>query len=308
MQKTKRQHYVPKAYLRRYLQGGSTIFVFDKGNRSVFRTHIHNVAQERYFYDLPAEILNLKNESPQFLENVFSAIETEYASVLDEILRSIVRKGRFSPKHKPLLAFFIVVQFLRTRAYRQVQLQLREAMVEVINQDLLAERGLRLGYGYKDESANHFIRLFDPELLRTLTGILLRQVWIVWRNKTTIPFYISDNPVVMASRVQQEAGFASPGVEVILPLNSMMLLSVSDRRYFSNLVKHDRKVRNLYDVTEVEYYNRLQVIKSFRQVYSATEHFCLAKQVCEEMPEVCDPDRRRVEVKKQGDLVKFSPR
>lgn len=46
----------------------------------------------------------------------------------------------------------------------------------------------------------------------------------------------------------------------------------------------------------VTYYNSLQVFQSHRQVYCPTDSFALAEQVCRERPDVCSPDRDRIQV------------
>jgi hypothetical protein len=303
MQKTKRQHYVPQSYLRRFSEDDNSVFVFDKANNSVFESSTRNIAQERFFFELPKETIG--NEDPQVLEHIFSEMEAEYASLLDVILSSLARKRRFNPKRKTMMALFVAIQFLRTKEYRQDHAQQREAGLKVINQEL-AKEGLRLKYGYKDEAANHFIQVFDPELLNVITRALLSHIWIVWNNKTKHPFYTSDNPVVVASAIQEPAGFASPGVEVVLPITSKLLLSICDQRYFSGLSKSDCKSVSLYDVARVEHYNKLQVVSSSRQVYCSIDHFGLARELCKQNPNLRDPNRSRIEVEEVGNIIRFS--
>jgi hypothetical protein len=303
MQKTKRQHYVPQFYLRRFSGNGDSVFVFDKASDSVFESNTLNIAQERYFFDLPKEAI--ENEDPQVLEQIFSEMEADYATLLDEILGSLARKKRFNPKYKTMMALFVAIQFLRTKEYRQNHAQLREVELRAINQEL-AKKGIRLEYGYKDEAANHFIQVFDPDLLNAITNALLSHIWVIWNNKTKHPFYTSDNPVVVASRLQESAGFASPGVEVVLPITSKLLLSICDRQFFSDLSKSDCRAVNLYDTTRVEYYNKLQAISASRQVYCSADHFGLAKEVCNQNANLRDPNWPRIEVEEIGNIVKFT--
>jgi hypothetical protein len=72
MQQTKRQHTVPRCYLARFCKDGQTIKAFDKTTRKSFSTNIMNVAQQRYFYDIPAELLEKacpgEAIDPQFVE------------------------------------------------------------------------------------------------------------------------------------------------------------------------------------------------------------------------------------------------
>jgi hypothetical protein len=52
MSRVKNQHYVPRFYLKRFTEDGSSIYAFDKKDRKVFRSNIAGVASQRYFYDV----------------------------------------------------------------------------------------------------------------------------------------------------------------------------------------------------------------------------------------------------------------
>ena len=44
------------------------------------------------------------------------------------------------------------------------------------------------------------------------------------------------------------------------------------------------------------YYNEMQVEQSHRQIYSSQEDFTLARKLCQQHPELCDPARTNVQV------------
>ncbi|MBD2100380.1 DUF4238 domain-containing protein [Leptolyngbya sp. FACHB-261] len=53
MKKTKKQHYVPQFYLRRFTVDGKRLYIFDKLKGEVRGPeNIENVAQERFFLRL----------------------------------------------------------------------------------------------------------------------------------------------------------------------------------------------------------------------------------------------------------------
>ena len=305
MNKTINEHYVPQSYLRRFLGSENTIFVYDKPNDSIFESGTLPIAQERYFFDLPNEVVG--NKDPQELEHIFSEMELEYNSLLNEILNTIDRKRRFNPKHKTMMALFIAIQFLRTNEYRKGQAQHRKELLKVINKDL-AKQNLKMRFGYKEEAANHLLFLFDPKMLDIVIRKLLEGVWVVWDNKTRHPFYTSDNPVVIDSKIVDHPGFGSPGAEINLPINSKFLLSICDRQFFLSLIKSDCKVINLEDVDRIEHFNKLQVLHSTRQIYCSAKKFDLAKEMCKLNPDLRNPDRPRVKVEEIGDLTRFTPK
>ena len=75
MQKTRRQHYVPQCYLRRFCKGGERLFAFDKTTRKSFPTRVADIALQRDFYDLPEDLVEKacpgENIDVQFVEKSF---------------------------------------------------------------------------------------------------------------------------------------------------------------------------------------------------------------------------------------------
>jgi hypothetical protein len=51
IQRAKKQHYVPRFYLRRFTQDGSRLYVYDKFTGRSFPPRVEDVASENCFYD-----------------------------------------------------------------------------------------------------------------------------------------------------------------------------------------------------------------------------------------------------------------
>src|SRR5438105_3087424 len=91
MGKTKRQHYVPQFYLRRFSQDGKRIHVYDKILRKTFPDGIRNVAQESYFNDVLKEVI-LPDEKTvsecdlQIIEHALSRIEDMFSKTVEDML------------------------------------------------------------------------------------------------------------------------------------------------------------------------------------------------------------------------------
>src|SRR5215475_2423876 len=133
MSRTKRQHFVPQCYLDRFSTDGR-LWVFDKFTRKEYESAPLNVAQERYFYDIPAELLAKvspdKRVDPQFLEKALSRMEGEYNRQLGEILRDVEHRG-ITREQRVALAPYIVFQLLRTKESREDWQQLCEQTTKV---------------------------------------------------------------------------------------------------------------------------------------------------------------------------------
>lgn len=55
---TKRQHYVPRFYLKLFANSKGKLNYFDKVLRKpIFNMHYDNVSHQRYFYDLSDEFI-----------------------------------------------------------------------------------------------------------------------------------------------------------------------------------------------------------------------------------------------------------
>src|SRR5437870_4576837 len=113
MQKTKRQHMVPRSYLVRFCQDGERLFAFDKGTRKTFPTNVMNIAQERYFYDmledLAAKAYPDQNVDIQFVEKSFAQMEGVANELLGDILESVDREGGITRNQRLSLAPYIVI-------------------------------------------------------------------------------------------------------------------------------------------------------------------------------------------------------
>ncbi|MEH2462396.1 DUF4238 domain-containing protein [Nostoc sp.] len=84
MTKVKQQHFVPRCYLKKFANE-DTLFVCDKIEKSIYPSHVKNVAQQRYFNDfldsfLPEELRN--KTKYQFIEHDLAQIESRLSEVL----------------------------------------------------------------------------------------------------------------------------------------------------------------------------------------------------------------------------------
>lgn len=136
----KRQHYVPKFYLRRFSKkcdNKEEIYVYDKIRNNVFKVNIKNVALENDFYT------NTDFEDKYFLEKFFGKnIEPLMESILKEVVQicssyNVISSNYvISDRLKLDLAYIIAFQFLRGKytleaAYRIAPRIAREMISQV---------------------------------------------------------------------------------------------------------------------------------------------------------------------------------
>lgn len=107
----KRQHYVPRFYLRRFANPKGQVSVFDRQMARSYTTSVENVAVEAGFYDAFTE----NGERLTLAEETLSKVEGEARHVIEALARST--KGGLGPdqEQRETLALFLALQTTRTR-------------------------------------------------------------------------------------------------------------------------------------------------------------------------------------------------
>lgn len=305
LSKIKNQHFVPQFYLRGFACENRQIFVFDKFRRKSFKTNIENVACEKYFYDLPNTDDGRDGIDDQVVEKGLSFLESEFSKSLDFLLLQVKRKRRrrdlFSVDHKRNLALFLTIQFLRTREHRNQIMELTEKMGTA-----LLEKFPNEDYGdYHVEVNQDWLPIFqasfmfDPEVLKTFSEALLNHIWFVGVNDTDDPFFTSDHPFVKRAHITDPyksfSGIASQGIELAFPLCPKFILILCERTAFKDLEKYENRIIPL-TTDNITYYNSLQVVRSYRQIFSSNNDFKLVKEMFETHADAFSPDRTRIVV------------
>jgi hypothetical protein len=294
----KTEHYVPKSYLKRFAEDGESIFAFDKFTQKAFRTNIENVACENYFYDLPEEDAAKVGIDPQIVEKALSDIESGFSNTIDAILKSAApSRGRIIQDDQKLaMAYFITVQQLRTRETRNVFTEMSQRIGEMLLSKIpnVSPDQYHIEVNKTAVSLSQSGFMFNPDILNLHISILCDHLWFVGINDTEHPLYTSDNPVVRRGHYR-EAGLASKGIEIALPLDSKCILIICEKTAFAQYANVDCK-SIILDADNITYYNYLQVAECHRQVFCLSDDFHLAEQICSEHPRIRMPDRPRIQV------------
>lgn len=313
MELKKRQHYVPKFYLKRFADSKDQVFVFDKFENKDFRTHINNIAQETYFYDFPGELLSL--EERQLVENAFAEFDNWCAKIIQNFFEEITvrRKGKkptqrkiLHKKEKIQLAEFMVLQLFRTKEFRETWIEMSEKAFQVIlekfiipSNPITAPDKYKVEYNRDFASVDQAAFVFNEETLRTFVGILVSHIWLIGLNETKKTLWTSDHPFTRRAHLKRDfishTGIASPGIEIAFPLSPRVILILFERTYFKRINNLDGRIVQLNE-DNVDYYNSLQMYSSYRQIYSSDDNFELAKEICRKHPELCSENKQRIAV------------
>jgi hypothetical protein len=277
-----------------------------------------NVAQERYFYDLPEELVAKacpgEEVDVQFVEKSFSQMEGVANALLSEVLEGVDRQGIITRPQRLSLAPYIVIQWLRTRLHRDVMLEMKEKLMQAIT-DMHVRKNFpsvpenhypRVEYNQQLLPIVHAQQIFDEDQVVELATILNQHIWFVGINRTIQPYYTSDHPVAKKANLHHSGrsfnGLRSRAIEIAFPLSSRHILVMLERSYFRKMEHLDGLAVSM-DPVGIEHFNSLQVMKCHRQVYCEADQFEQAQGVCQRHPEMCMPNRPRVQVTQTDDLL-----
>lgn len=275
MSEPKLHHYVPRFYLKFFCDQSERFWVWDKNSGKVFRTAPNKVAAGTHFYRVPQFIGT--EVDPLFLEKDLASLEAKAAAILQTcaVLLDTMKPLQYlqmDDEERWVLSSFIAVQFLRTAEQR----------------DILALFALKNGF-YKDglsqeEKVNlHAQMLCSGGLVEEIAQRVFDSIWIYARNRTSTPFWTSDNPVAFKTGDNRMwlkgPGIFSSGSYVVFPITPSYVLYCKEPQYWSALSELDTGLSPV-DLTDemVQHENAGQVFMATRHVLSISNEFSWADE------------------------------
>lgn len=292
MSGAKKQHYVPRFYLKSFsTQQNNEYFTncFDKSDLSHFKVNIKEIGCENYFYGIsPAH--------SQEVEKILADYDSQFTKVYNK-LTSIASISCLNWKEKEVFAQFITIQELRTREMRE---HLRD-MVKTLNTQL-SDKPLsaKLEKDLKRVNTEEGIRIIHSGFIletllkkNNLVDMLVDLKWILFENNTTIPFWTSDHPVNRYNPIDLSPygnlGTLCRGIQIFFPLTPKLEIAFCDPiEYFFMPEKSSCEKDNLL------FYNTLQARSNARHIFSINSDFSVAKKWLRQSPESMPLDRKRI--------------
>lgn len=250
--------------------------------------------------DVAAIIGNKKYLEKDF----FSKLESMYALVLESIIHKSYNGNAWtirnckcmSPAEKDLMSVFIAIQHVRTRRFRDTLDDMMTGAIQTMaykrqldGDNPLPKESFKVKMSPEHAKLQHSLIILDPVVMGHLVEILMNHIWVMCINKTNIPFYTSDDPVVKIPHKKDEgfksfSGFASDGIEIAFPISPKLMLCLFDPKVYSQLFT-DLQFYEITDPDEVTYYNWHQIHNCYRYVFSNNTDFHDAERFCVDYPE-----------------------
>lgn len=215
---TKNQHYVPKFYLKRFVNKDDKLEILDCEHRRIGKPRSpKSVCSEVYFYSVNDEY----DEVSQEIENEFQRFESSIAKHYDEVADRFASFQEIRTSDKLLVATFMSMLYLRGPYMRKQINRMNADMIKQITKmrysspsiyeeidEIAKEEGLNLtdkdkqevidfavsgDYDVVTNNASHLRFLGEMDGFRNL---LFHKHWLVYVSKSSKKFITSDNPVI----------------------------------------------------------------------------------------------------------------
>ena len=262
MSKKRRQHFVPKEYLRLFSNDKKTIsiYVIDNGY-AVSQAAISDQCYKNHFYG-----------KDLYWENELAELETQWGSVFAKISNS--NEYYPSNEERKLLQSFVIFQYQRTESNIGTEIDnLLSVESELLRMEIENRHKFDLS-GMTREQIKNMILQSDPEHQAKLKQIVIQNsLSIAGLNTTQIDdlgltiinyktednLIICDNPIVYINLYSPyHVGLAMAGLIIILPLSPKKLLVFYD----SKMYKQKPSVQSISNNNEIKHLNVFQLIKA----------------------------------------------
>lgn len=321
-----KEHYVPQRYLKRFANGNH-FFAYDKEKKQQRPGSISDYACERFFYDVDFDELraDILAENPEFefdpemddlinsldkqhIEHWFGQnIETWLFNPIEKIITSYIMCNPqnidsvqvLSDAEMNYLSIYLATQFVRSKEFRESITEMHERLPLLLMKKMAKTQediNLLESIELKVRSENHKKLLhaqfiMDEEIMSHFAFIFRKKIWMIGYNKTDVPFFTSDNPIVKFGH-QGMQGFNSKGIEIVFPLSTYLILVLKEPEHFwFDGISHNRFVCVAKD--EVEFYNSLQVQQSYRYIFDKAGDFSLIDGMMKRNPDLSNIKRNR---------------
>ena len=312
----KKQHFVPRSYLERWtIPGKYQVYAYNKQQKKSYLASINDIASERYFYDIDftgvlseddlkkfglSECDPKHMDDEQFIENFFATqIENDFKIRLSQIIDRInkmnpweIRNCYFlSETDKFHLSFHLAMQYIRVKSVRNAMMDSNDCLRQALK-DMGASPEMIDQYTVQESQLPyiHGKMIMDGKEIENLAQSFFSLTWFVHVNRTSQPFYTSDNPIGTEAHVHHPfismAGLQSQGVEAYFPLSPNLMLIMLDGEYHTQFQKHDRRVIELDNPEVVKYYNSRCVLYSDNCIFSTVNDFSVIDEILTKNPDV----------------------
>jgi len=267
------QHFVPQFFQRffSFENNGKTIGMFET-TRNVFKSHVKISSHlgRKHFYGRDGQ-----------LEEWLAKLESHSAPIFREMWEGEKLPIPQSPNHSKMLHFLIILD-LRNPIHFKILKNFEQRLPNTKSKISEGNVSTDMIPGLQEQQSDKG-KLNSLKSAELLVPDLLNLKYKLIKNKTSNPFIISDNPLVMYNQFLEKRNwkfgsqrdFGLKGLQLFLPLNDSYMLAVYD----SDIYKLGNKKEHIVlidDKKSIDQLNLLQFLNSESTVnfnHKASEHY-----------------------------------
>ena len=256
-----KQHIVPKSYLKRFAQKGESAYrigIIQKDNRHYIDS-INNVGYIKNYYDVDF-LEDKKKWEHYFDDNVEKPCDIPISHIISRVYLSNTDAIVLYEQDKLILSRYIITQLFRIPVFLDNQINNSKKIAEKKKMEILQQLYfLPIEYQDKvreifftDDQIKDFIFTHLDKNMEKYCDILLHKRWVLYVNKTGLPFCTSDNPVVMTnirtySISRSDNGIGNENTLIFFPLNPKIAIGIYPYAFMSSLEEFEGKMVILKD-------------------------------------------------------------
>jgi len=280
----KRQHYVPRCYLKWFSSDGKSIHTYDKKLSKAYDAPMMSVCFEKDLYTISDEFVAKNNSEDGTSAINRLSIEKDFFSEdvepnLDLMLRQIdeirqdwmTGKERYylNPQEKLSVALHLVSLFFRhpllINSAVDDYMRMERAGLDMIKEILAVQTGedgyrkIQVELECEKPVLGASLTFMSNEMLMQFAEAIAKNIFVFWMSPEPV-FYTSDFPIVVYAHVKDVRpmymGLAQYGSEVMFTLSPKLALSIYDRECFKSdedldgcfILAQDKEIKhhNLY--------------------------------------------------------------
>ena len=316
---SKKHHYVPQSILNRFSidKDEKQIYVFNKQLGKGYISSIIDSGSENKYNTIKTEFGEIN------LESLYQKIDDLYPVITKKIIDLGALKG-LDLEDFYSIALVTANQLKRTKIQRSTFDYINKELYDSTNQILEKLNNRKIENSYKRISSEEVkaISIFGSFNLENEIKTLLDKGIYLIKNKSEIPFVISDNPVIMHNSFKYAGtGISEKGIEIYLPISPDYIIGFCCKTLIGKLeqseefgiLKSDglnmlKSIREdipfeVFSKENIEFYNQQQILNAYRFIYSSIDDFSLAHETISAIPQT----KNHVSNVKIGEMGKAPP-